>query len=147
MLVCESTYGNRPHEPFADTAEKLYDAVNADDRPRGEGPHPGVQPRPDPTHHPLLHRGIRDGKIPHVPVYVDSPLAADVAEVYRAHPECLSTTRRRQTLRDGAGILGGDGVTLHPRRSRTRIRISRRPGPCVIIAASGMCDAGRILHT
>ena len=63
-----------------------------------------------------------------MPVYVDSPLAADITGVYESHPECLDD-EGRQMLADGVGILGGDVVT-YIREFEDSIRISRRPDPC-----------------
>jgi metallo-beta-lactamase family protein len=92
----------------------------------------------------FIHQGILEGKIPRIPVYVDSPLAADITGVYEDHPECLSASGQK-LLEDGIGILGGDVVT-YIREFDDSIRISARPDPAIIIASSGMCDAGRILH-
>src|SRR4029079_19274359 len=90
----------------------------------------------------VLQLGLREGKIPHVPLFVDSPLASEVAEVYRAHPNSLSP-EIAQALREGHGLLGGDGVT-YVRGFEQSALLATRSGPAVIIAASGMCDAGRI---
>jgi metallo-beta-lactamase family protein len=64
--------------------------------------------------------------------------------VYERHPECL-TDAARQCLQDGTGILGGDTV-VYVREYEESLRISNKPDPAVIIASSGMCDAGRIIH-
>jgi metallo-beta-lactamase family protein len=90
----------------------------------------------------VLQLGLRERKIPMVPIYVDSPLAAEVAEVYRAHPNSLSP-EIAQALREGHGLLGGDGVN-YIRDFEQSTLLATRPGPAVIIASSGMCDAGRI---
>jgi metallo-beta-lactamase family protein len=90
-----------------------------------------------------LQKGLRSGQIPQVPIFVDSPMAADVAEVYRAHPEALGP-EIVQAVREGHGVLGGDGVS-YIRDTDESFRLSSRRGPAVIIAASGMCDAGRIV--
>ncbi len=90
----------------------------------------------------VLQQGLREQKIPRIPIYVDSPLAAEVAEVYRAHPNSLSP-EIAQALREGHGLLGGDGVT-YVRDFEESTLLATRPGPAVIIASSGMCDAGRI---
>src|SRR4029079_13231579 len=90
----------------------------------------------------VLQQGLRAKKIPAVPIFVDSPLASEVAEVYRAHPNSLSDDIAR-ALREGHGLLGGDGVT-YVRDFEQSTLLATRPGPAVIIASSGMCDAGRI---
>ena len=91
-----------------------------------------------------LCEALRVGRLPDVPIYVDSPLAADVADVYRDHPECLdeATTRR---LADGDDPLHGPPVRYirDPEESRELAESSK---PCVIVAAGGMCEGGRILR-
>jgi metallo-beta-lactamase family protein len=144
VLVCESTYGNRTHEPIAVTAAKLYDAINRTIDRGGKVLIPAFSLGRTQLIIHFIHRGILESRIPRVPVYVDSPLAADITGVYESHPECLDD-EGRQMLADGVGILGGDVVT-YIREFEDSIRISHRPDPAVIIASSGMCDAGRILH-
>jgi metallo-beta-lactamase family protein len=144
VLVCESTYGNRVHEPIAVTAQKLYDAINRTLDRGGKVLIPAFSLGRTQLVIHFIHKGILENRIPRVPVYVDSPLAADITGVYETHPECLDD-EGRQMLADGVGILGGDVVT-YIREFEDSIRVSRRPDPCVVIASSGMCDAGRILH-
>jgi metallo-beta-lactamase family protein len=144
VLVCESTYGNRTHEPIAVTVAKLYDAINRTLDRGGKVLIPAFSLGRTQLIIHFIHRGILENKIPRVPVYVDSPLAADITGVYETHPESLDD-EGRQMLADGIGILGGDVVT-YIREFEDSIRISRRPDPAVVIASSGMCDAGRILH-
>lgn len=144
VLVCESTYGNRTHEPIVETAKKLYEAINRTIDRGGKVLIPAFSLGRTQLIIHFIHRGILEGKIPKIPVYVDSPLAADITGVYESHPQCLDE-EGRQMLTDGVGILGGDVVT-YIREFEDSIRISRRPDPCIVIASSGMCDAGRILH-
>jgi metallo-beta-lactamase family protein len=144
LLVCESTYGNRTHEPIESTSAKLYDAINRTIRRGGKVLIPAFSLGRTQLIIHFIHKGILEGHIPHVPVYVDSPLAADITGVYESHPECLDD-EGKQMLADGVGILGGDVVT-YIREFEDSLRISRRPDPCIVIASSGMCDAGRILH-
>jgi metallo-beta-lactamase family protein len=75
---------------------------------------------------------------------VDSPLAADISEVYRRHTDCLSAETARR-LADDPDFLGGDGV-YYVRSFEESMELSTRRGPCAIVSASGMCEAGRILH-
>lgn len=144
VLVCESTYGNRTHEPITVTAQKLYDAINRTIDRGGKVLIPAFSLGRTQLVIHFIHKGILENRIPRIPVYVDSPLAADITGVYESHPECLDD-EGRQMLQDGVGILGGDVVT-YIREFEDSIRVSRRPDPCVVIASSGMCDAGRILH-
>jgi metallo-beta-lactamase family protein len=144
VLVCESTYGNRLHRSFEDTVEKLFEVIRTTVERDGKVLIPAFSLGRTQLIIHVLQLGLRAGKIPHVPLFVDSPLAAEVAEVYRAHPNSLSP-EIAQALREGHGLLGGDGVT-YVRDFEQSTLLTTRPGPCVIIASSGMCDAGRVQH-
>jgi metallo-beta-lactamase family protein len=144
VLVCESTYGNRTHEPIEETQRKLYAAINRTLDRGGKVFIPAFSLGRTQLIIHFIHKGILDGHIPRIPVYVDSPLAADITGVYESHPECLDA-EGKQMLADGVGILGGDVVT-YIREFEDSVRTSLRPEPSITIASSGMCDAGRILH-
>jgi metallo-beta-lactamase family protein len=143
LLVCESTYGNRVHEPFSGTVEKLYDVVTRTIARDGKLLIPAFSLGRTQLIVHLLQVGLRKGLIPKTPIFVDSPLAADITDVYRAHPDVLAADAAHD-VRDGHGILGGDGVT-YVREFEDSTRLCTRPGPCIIVASSGMCDAGRIV--
>jgi metallo-beta-lactamase family protein len=142
LLVCESTYGNRLHKSFSDTVEKLYTVIRDTVAKDGKVLIPAFSLGRTQLIVHVLQLGLRERKIPTVPIYVDSPLAAEVAEVYRTHPTSLAP-EIAQALREGHGLLGGDGVD-YIREFEHSTLLATRPGPAVIIAASGMCDAGRI---
>src|SRR5262249_15629362 len=84
------------------------------------------------------------GKLPELPIYVDSPLAANATEVFHMHPECFDE--------DTAVVLAQDPDVFGQRRvhyMRTveeSKSLNARREPCVIIASSGMCESGRIQH-
>src|SRR4029077_517952 len=78
----------------------------------------------------VLQQGLRQRKIPAIPIHVDSPLASEVAEVYRSHPSSLSP-EIAQALREGHGLLGGDGVN-YVREFEESALLATRPGPAVI---------------
>jgi metallo-beta-lactamase family protein len=144
VLVCESTYGNRQHRSFAETVERLYAAIRDATARGGKVLIPAFSLGRTQLIIHVLQVGLRERRIPAIPVYVDSPLACEVAEVYRAHPNSLAP-EIAQALREGHGLLGGDGVT-YIREFEESALLATRPGPAVIIASSGMCDAGRIQH-
>ena len=143
LLVCESTYGNRKHVPVGETIEKLYAAVRETIARGGKALIPAFSLGRTQLIIHYLQQGLRSGKVPNVPIYVDSPLAADVADVYRAHPDALGPDVA-EAVREGHGVLGGDGV-VYVRDFEESMRLATRPGPAIVIAASGMCDAGRIV--
>jgi len=142
VLVSESTYGNRLHRSFEETVETLYAAIRDTVDRGGKVLVPAFSLGRTQLVVHVLQQGLRARKIPDIPVYVDSPLAAEVAEVYRAHPSSLSP-EIAQALREGHGLLGGDGVS-YVREFEESALLATRPGPAVIVASSGMCDAGRI---
>lgn len=142
VLVCESTYGNRLHRSFPDTVEKLYAAIRDTVDREGKVLIPAFSLGRTQLIIHVLQQGLRERKIPQIPVYVDSPLASEVAAVYRSHPNSLSA-EIAEALREGHGLLGGDGVS-YVRDFEESTRLATRSGSSVIIASSGMCDAGRI---
>jgi metallo-beta-lactamase family protein len=144
LIVCESTYGGRVHEPMDQTAEKLWAAINRTYQRGGKVLIPAFSLGRTQLIVHFLREGIRRGKIPPEPIYVDSPLAADIADVYRNHPECLDPELVK-SLRDDPEFLGSDMVH-YVRNFEESLHLAKRPGSAVLIAASGMCDAGRILH-
>ncbi|MCS6865940.1 MAG: MBL fold metallo-hydrolase [Gemmataceae bacterium] len=142
VLVCESTYGNRTHPSFAETVEHLYAAICATVERGGKVLIPAFSLGRTQLIIHVLQQGLREGRIPRIPVYVDSPLASEVAEVYRSHANNLAS-EIAQALREGHGLLGGDGVR-YVRDFEESIQLATQPGSSVIIASSGMCDAGRV---
>ncbi len=144
MLICESTYGNRRHDPIEGTVQKLYAAVRATIDRGGKALIPAFSLGRSQLIVHFLQRGLRDGLIPRVPIFVDSPLASDIADVYRAHLSALEPDAAAD-VREGHGILGGEGVT-YVREFEESQKLVHRPGPGIVIASSGMCDAGRILQ-
>src|SRR5262249_33889278 len=91
-----------------------------------------------------LCRAMRTGAAPRLPIYVDSPLATDIADVDRRHPDALTEEERKQ-LGNEPDFLGGPMVH-YVRNFEESARLSTQPGPHVVVAASGMCEAGRIVH-
>jgi metallo-beta-lactamase family protein len=92
----------------------------------------------------FLHQLMHAGQLPEVPVYVDSPMAVRATEVFRAHPECFGP----QTLRllEHQPDLFGERWIRYIESVHESIALNAHPGPCVIVSASGMCEAGRVLH-
>jgi len=144
VLICESTYGNRIHEPIENTVEKLYATIRKSVVESGTILIPAFSLGRTQLIIHYLQRGIESGRMPRVPIFVDSPLAANITEVHERHPECL-TDEAQKSLKDGIGILGGDYVQ-YIREFEDSLRLNNMPGPKIIIASSGMCDAGRIVH-
>jgi metallo-beta-lactamase family protein len=92
----------------------------------------------------VLHELFEAGRIPDVPVYVDSPLAVSATEVFRLHPECFNAGVY-DDLFQKQNPFGFEGLTM-VRQAKDSMALNRLDGPFIIIAASGMCEAGRVLH-
>jgi metallo-beta-lactamase family protein len=143
-LLMESTYGDRRHPPLQEMQDSLARVVN---EACGRGgkiliPSFALERTQDLLY--ALSALLRDGRIPPVPVYVDSPLAVRLTDVFRMYPECYDAPTR-------ARILGGDSPFDFPTlryvsAKEDSIAIGQAAGPAVIVAASGMCEGGRVLH-
>jgi metallo-beta-lactamase family protein len=137
-VILESTYGNRVHPPEEDEEKELADIIRTVAGRRGKILVPAFAVGR--TQHLTYRLKRLAGKIPEIPVYVDSPLAADVTEVYRRHPECHEPGTWTNGDPFGFSMLR---TVRSPEESK---RLNDLEGPAIIIAASGMCEHGRILH-
>jgi metallo-beta-lactamase family protein len=91
-----------------------------------------------------LHEEMVAGRIARVPVYVDSPLAVNATEVFKLHPECYDAEAR--AFHQVTGDILGSGCCTYIRTLEESKALHGRTDPCIIISASGMCEAGRIRH-
>jgi metallo-beta-lactamase family protein len=144
LLICECTYGGRVHESLDRMAEELVEVVKRTAARGGKVLVPAFSLGRTQIVVSCLQEAMRDGRLPEVPVYVDSPLAADVADVYRGHPECLDEEATRRLAR-GDDPLDGS-VVRYVRDVGESKELAESRGPCVIVAAGGMCEGGRILR-
>ncbi|HZU36230.1 MAG TPA: MBL fold metallo-hydrolase, partial [Gemmataceae bacterium] len=143
LLISESTYGGHRHEPVDETAERLGEVLRHTVERGGKLIVPAFSVGRTQTVVYFLHQLMNAGRLPDVPIYVDSPMAVRATEVFRAHPECF----REETLRllqEHADLFGEQRIK-YVEKVHESIALNSRPGPCVIISASGMCEAGRIL--
>jgi metallo-beta-lactamase family protein len=143
-LITESTYGNRLHEDITQVEDELAETVMETYSRGGKLIIPAFAVERTQEVIYTLHRLRIEGRIPHLPVYVDSPLAIDATEIFRLHPECFDEETNEFLLReqDPFGFRG-----LHYMRNVEESKsINEMDGPMIIISASGMCEAGRILH-
>ncbi len=143
-LIMESTYGNRFHKSAEDAAAKLEAVVNRTAARGGRIIVPSFAVGRAQQLVMLLNQLTQENRIPSIPVYVDSPLAVNATEVFRKHPECYDEEARKY-LTDGADPFGFHRLQYVRDVSASKALNSLR-GPMIILAASGMCEAGRILH-
>jgi metallo-beta-lactamase family protein len=142
-LVVESTYADRDHESFDDAESRLGAAVRRVADRGGKLLIPAFAVGRAQELIYSLHRLHRDGQIPDIPIYVDSPLAIDITTVFRMHPEVFD---RRERLIETTNELFDFPLIRYVRDVADSKGLNTSPGPAVIIAASGMAESGRILH-
>ncbi|MBS1250965.1 MAG: Ribonuclease [Chloroflexi bacterium] len=93
-----------------------------------------------------LHKMIEGGEIPEIPVFVDSPLAIRASEIFRQHPECFDKETQDFIAGDRHHAALGFDKLSYTRSVEESKAINYQEGPFVVISASGMAEAGRILH-
>jgi len=93
-----------------------------------------------------LHRLSLERAIPEVPIFVDSPLAVDVTEIFRLHPECYDEEVQAFIAQDRHPDPFGFDRLRYIRNVEDSKALNDLEGPAVIISASGMCEHGRVLH-
>ena len=143
-LIIESTYGNRVHEPIQSVSETLADIVKRTYQRGGKMIVPAFAVGRTQQLILLLHQLIDQNKIPSFPIFVDSPLAVDVTEVFRKHPE-LFDEGARSFLTNHEDPFGFKRLTYVRDVNQSKALNDLR-GPFMILSASGMCEGGRILH-
>lgn len=142
-LVIESTYGNRDHESVAGAEERLGEIVRRTAARGGKLLIPAFAVGRTQELVYALHALWLSGKMPAVPIYIDSPLAVNATEVFRLHPEIFD---RREDLIGRARSLFDFQLVKYVREVAESKALNTTHGPAIIIAASGMVEAGRILH-
>jgi len=143
--VCESTYGDRLHDDASLASDELA-AVVRETIARGGRviiPAFAIGRTQELVYH--LHILHEAGRIPPVPVYVDSPMALAATGVFRRHPECYDEETLSRFLTNGESPFSFASLRYVSTSEESR-RLNDTRDPCVIISASGMCEAGRILH-
>jgi metallo-beta-lactamase family protein len=144
FMIIESTYGNRLHEDLSGTEEKLARLVNETVQAGGKIIIPAFSLGRTQELVYCLHRLQNRNKIPPIKIFVDSPLAVNVTEIFRLHPECFDKETNRMIALDEKPF--GWGEITYIRDVEQSKRLNKLDEPCIIISASGMCEAGRILH-
>lgn len=144
LLFLESTYGNRDHRPYDETVDEFQSIVKQCVWDNHKVLIPSFAVGRSQQMLYILAEMIREQQVPDFPIYLDSPMAIRATELYRKHQgifdkEATELMRTRQ--------LRADLRNLHPTlTSAESIALNELWKGCVIIAGSGMCDGGRIIH-
>ena len=143
VVILESTYGNRDHPSVSGARDMLAQIVTETAGRGGKILVPAFSVGRTQELVYDLHLLAREGKIPEIPIYVDSPLAIDATTVFAMHPEVFDRT---EDLVQKVQDLFHFSLVRYTRDASESKALNTQRGPMVIIAASGMCEAGRILH-
>ncbi|MDI6739839.1 MAG: MBL fold metallo-hydrolase [Candidatus Edwardsbacteria bacterium] len=143
-LLTESTYGDRVHGPITDTSAKLEQIIKQVFARKGKVIIPAFSVGRTQEVVYELHKMFDAGKLPAMPIFVDSPMSLNVTALYRLHEECWDEEYRRDNA--GHGDPLGFGRLTYITTKEESIALNDFDKPCVIISASGMCEGGRVLH-
>lgn len=143
-MVMESVYGDRNHENREQRVELLKKAIEDISSKNGTLMIPSFSIERTQVLLYLINNFVEDGVLPKIPVYLDSPLAIKVTDVFSRHTHLFNEGVQKE-------IKGGDDIFDFPRFSITKKvseskEILKQPNPKIIIAGSGMSSGGRILH-
>jgi metallo-beta-lactamase family protein len=143
-IICESTYGGRVNETVDDAKQQLLNVTRRTMDRGGKLVIPAFSVGRTQVIVYYLHELIVAGLLPRIPIFVDSPLAVNATEVFKMHPECYDADAR--SLYQVAGDILGATYCTYIRTLAQSMALNQRTEPCIIISASGMCEAGRIRH-
>lgn len=145
LLLLESTYGNRTHEPVADMAPRLKKIITQTVERGGTLLIPAFAFGRTQELLYTIHELYSKNEVPRIPVYVDSPLATRITKVFGEHPEVYDRETHRVFLENGMNPFMFS--QLHFTASvQDSMALMREDKPHIVISAAGMCEAGRILH-
>ena len=146
LVFLESTYGDRDHKPFNDTVQEFIAIVKEVVARKGKILVPTFAVGRAQLLLTLLAGAFRNKQLPPFPVYLDSPMAVAATQIYRQHPELFDE--------EMIAFIKQRGVAVDLEMAKSKVSVTAQdsmalndaPGPCMILAGAGMCNAGRIVH-
>ena len=144
-IVLESTYGNRKHEDAEFAMKELERVVRDTCSKKGKIIIPSFAIERAQELVFYLHLLTDRKKIPVVPIYVDSPMAANATSVFRVHPECYDESVNEAFLKHHKNPFGFGSLSFTTSVEESK-SLNDKEGPMIIISADGMCEAGRVLY-
>ena len=145
LLIMESTYGDRLHEPVQDMRPRLRQVITETVERGGSVVIPSFAYGRTQELLYVIHELYESGDVPKVPVFVDSPLATKITKVFGEHPEVYDRDTHESFLQRGKNPFFFKEVTFVS-EVEASMALMRETKPHIVISASGMCEAGRILH-
>lgn len=144
ILISESTYGNRVHEPVANLKAELLRIIQHAVTNGGKVVVPAFSLGRTQQIVFFLNQLQLAGELPDVPVFVDSPLSNRLTSIFRRY-KGLFDEEVQQSLRTDDDPFSFPGLKYIATQEES-MQLNHRGGACIVIAASGMCESGRVLH-
>ena len=143
-LLVESAYGDRLHESTQERKDKLEDVIEETIRTGGTLMIPAFAAERTQELLFELNELVEHGRIKKIPIYLDSPLAIKLTQIYKKHKEFFDGDTKHLMKTDG-DIFDFDGLHFTPDTEQSKA-IDQNPEPKIVIAGSGMSNGGRIIH-
>lgn len=145
LMIMESTYGARHHEPAEELKGRLAEVINETYNKGGVVVIPAFAFGRTQDVVYIIHELSNEGRIPKIPVFVDSPLAGNLTRVFAEHPEVYDKATHETFLEKGMNPFKFKQLSYISTVSES-MECMKSTTPHIIISSSGMCEAGRILH-
>jgi len=144
MVIMESTYGDRDHKPLQETIDEAIGIIRNALHSKGKILVPSFAIGRTQEILYYIEQAFRKGGLPRFPIYIDSPMAIEATRIYMSHPELFDEEMKEFV---GSGEMDLDKGYIRPTQTADESKhLNDVEGPCMIIAGSGMCNAGRIKH-
>ncbi len=144
IWISESTYGARIHEPIVGMQQRLLGIIKKTIDRGGKLIVPAFSVGKTQEFLHVLFTLNDSGILPSIPIFVDSPLSVNTTEVFKMHPECFDKETMEYIVEHEDPF--GFGRLKYVRSVEESKKLNDIGGPCMLIASSGMCEGGRILH-
>jgi metallo-beta-lactamase family protein len=146
VLMMECTYGDKLHRDHHEAERELRDTVQRTSRRNGKVIVPSFAIGRTQELIYSLGRMIEQGEIPQIPIVVDSPLAVSISELYEQYPDYFDEEAAALIRKEGQDRALGFQYVTFTRSVEESKTLNDKPGPMVILSASGMAESGRIRH-
>jgi len=146
ILIIESTYGNRSLPPYPEAEKELEGIIRETYKRGGSVLIPAFAVGRTQQLVYALHKLYHEERIPPMPIYVDSPLAKSITDVFRLHPETYDREIRDFLLKDNDNNPFSFDIMRYTQTVQESKELNAMKVPMIIMSASGMMEHGRILH-